>query len=383
MAMTFRAQWQIFYGDKWLFSCLTWVPILMALFMWAIFFHGNAHNLPIGVVDLSHSQLSRSITRQIDASATLAVNANYLDVSQAKNALIIGDIYGYVVIPAQFDRDVYRGTAPQVSVFYNSQYLLVGKLVNSAIIGAVGTANAQLEVMEYLADGDTTTQRAIGKALTLRTQITPLFNKNTNYTQFLVSAIIPAIWQIFIVAGTVLIITANVSNKGVFSRGNTSSIRNLITILSFYIPLFLLHGALFLLWFYKGFEWPMNGSFVILLFAQVVTCIACMIMGAFFYFLTFDAARALSLAGAFTAPSFAFMGITFPVTDMNAAAQFWRNLLPVSHYIEVQVSQASSGVSWIVAVTQLGPMLGYLLPLLLTFLLIKKRRHSHNDELAP
>jgi ABC-2 type transport system permease protein len=374
--MTFRAQWQLFYRDKWLFSCLTWVPILLALSIWAIFFHGTARDLPIGVVDLSHSQLSRTISRQLDASATLAVNDNYSDVSQAKNALISGDIYAYVVIPGQFDRDIYRGQSPQISAFYNSQYILVGKLVSSAIISAVGTANAQIEVLGSLSDGNTTTQSAVGRALTIRTQITPLFNKNTNYTQFLVSAIIPALWQIFIVAGTILIITANAANKGAASGATRLSVGQVVTTLSFYIPLFLLHGALFLLWFYVGFDWPMNGSFVALLFAQFVTCIACMIMGAFFYFLTHDAARAISVAGAFTAPSFAFMGITFPVTDMNTAALIWRSLLPISHYIEVQVSQVSYGVSWIVAFTQLLPMLGYLLPLFLTYLLITKRSNS-------
>jgi ABC-2 type transport system permease protein len=374
--MTFRAQWQLFYRDKWLFACLTWVPILLALSIWAIFFHGTARDLPIGVVDLSHSQLSRTISRQLDASATLAVNDNYSDVSQAKNALISGDIYAYVVIPGQFDRDIYRGQSPQISAFYNSQYILVGKLVSSAIISAVGTANAQIEVLGSLSDGNTTTQSAVGRALTIRTQITPLFNKNTNYTQFLVSAIIPALWQIFIVAGTILIITANAANKGAASGATRLSVGQVVTTLSFYIPLFLLHGALFLLWFYVGFDWPMNGSFVALLFAQFVTCIACMIMGAFFYFLTHDAARAISVAGAFTAPSFAFMGITFPVTDMNTAALIWRSLLPISHYIEVQVSQVSYGVSWIVALTQLLPMLGYLLPLFLTYLLITKRRNS-------
>ncbi|MGK0304788.1 MAG: ABC-2 type transport system permease protein [Gammaproteobacteria bacterium] len=380
MAMSFREQWQIFYQDKWLLSCLTWVPILLALSIWAIFFHGSARNLPIGVVDLSHSQLSRTITRQLDASATLAVIGNYSDVSQAKNALVTDEIYGYVVIPSQFERDIYRADAPQISVFYNSQYILVGKLVNSAIVSAVSTANAQIDVLKSLADGDTTTQSAMGKAVTIRTQITPLFNKNTNYTQFLVSAIIPALWQIFIVAGTVLIITANVSNKGAQRWVKETSIVHMIKTLGYYVPVFLLQGALFLVWFYQGFEWPMHGSFVVLLFAQLVTCVACMIMGVFFYFLTFDAARAISLAGAFTAPSFAFMGITFPVTDMNNVSLIWRNLLPISHYIEVQVSQVSYGVSWIVALTQLLPMFGYLLPLLLTVVLIKRQRQI--NELA-
>jgi ABC-2 type transport system permease protein len=43
----------------------------------------------------------------------------------------------------------------------------------------------------------------------------------------------------------------------------------------------------------------------------------------------------------------------------------------------VQVSQVSYGVSWIVSLTQLLPMLGYLMPLWLTYFLIKKHHNSN------
>ena len=107
-----------------------------------------------------------------------------------------------------------------------------------------------------------------------------------------------------------------------------------------------------------------------------------MIMGSLFFFLTLDPARAMSFAAAFTAPSFAFMGITFPVTDMNNLAQLWRAMLPISHYIEAQISQVSYGLSaWETLSSFVPSMLGYLLPFLLTLLLIKKhlRKQDHND----
>jgi ABC-2 type transport system permease protein len=116
----------------------------------------------------------------------------------------------------------------------------------------------------------------------------------------------------------------------------------------------------------------MEGSWLVLFFAQIVTTVTCMIMAALFFFLTCDAARAMSFAGAFTAPSFAFMGITFPATDMNPLALFWRELLPISHYIEVQVSQASYGVTPLQSLSHLVPMLGYIIPLVVTSVLIKK-----------
>ncbi|WP_061017827.1 ABC transporter permease [Vibrio splendidus] len=365
-------QWAIVRKDKWLLSCLTWIPLLLAASIWLIFSQGIARDLPVAVVDLEHSQISQQFTRLVDASPTLKVTQKYSSASEAAEAMIERNIYGYVVIPRHFDRDLYLGLNPQVSVFYNSQFILIGKLVNSALLQAQGTFNAQLEVVRQLSHGDTTVQSALGQAVTVQSQITPLFNKNTSYAQFLVSAVIPALWQIMIVVGTILILTANVRARGLKAWLAHSPVKSLASTLTPYVVLFLGFGIAFSFWFYRLLEWPFNGSFMALTIAQLLTVISCIIMGCLFFFLTLDPARAMSFAGAFTAPSFAFMGITFPVTDMNTAAQIWRSLLPVSHYIEVQTAQSSYGVSAAQSLLSLSSMLWYAVPALVVMLLIKK-----------
>ncbi|NUW72362.1 ABC transporter permease [Vibrio mediterranei] len=369
----FHSQWQILRHDKWLLSCLTWVPILLCLSIYWIFSQGIASNLPIGVVDLSKSQLSQKLIRNYDATSMLSVNHQYDDIGQARDALIEGDIYAILTIPYGFDKAIVKSLRPEVTLFYNSQYILVGRLINSAALQAQGTFNAQVEVVKALAKGDTTGAAAMGKAVNVRTQITPLFNKGTNYAQFLVSAIVPAIWQIAVVSFTVLVLSANYRISGLAPwLGQEKPISRLAQTLFPYFLWFLLQGTFFLVWFYDLIGWPKEGSWLVLFFAQIVTTVTCMIMAALFFFLTCDAARAMSFAGAFTAPSFAFMGITFPATDMNPLALFWRELLPISHYIEVQVSQASYGVTPLQSLSHLTPMLGYVIPLVVTSVLIKK-----------
>ena len=374
------SQRQILRRDKWLFSCLTWVPILLAVTMWGVFSAGIARDLPIGVVDLQHSQLSRKMIQSLDASSTLSVDYHYTSATEAKNAMIEGDIYAYAVIPPQFDQDILLHRQPQLSVFFNSQYILVAKLINSAVAQSQGYFDAQLEAMGNLAKGNTTTLAAIGQAVPVSTQITALFNRNTNYAQFLVTAIVPAIWQICVVISTILILAAHFR---IYGNGNNSfaflgdrPFTRLSKILGQYIPLFMAQGALFLILFYVLLDWPMEGSFIVMLLAQFVTTIACIIMGALFFFLSMDPARAMSFAGAFTAPSFAFMGITFPVSDMNALAHAWRGLLPITHYIEVQVDQASYGASAAQSIGSLWPMIGYIIPLLMTAALMAKHRNT-------
>ncbi|PQJ44396.1 ABC transporter permease [Vibrio campbellii] len=374
------SQRQILRRDKWLFSCLTWVPILLAVTMWGVFSAGIARDLPIGVVDLQHSQLSRKMIQSLDASSTLSVDYHYTSATEAKNAMIEGDIYAYAVIPPQFDQDILLHRQPQLSVFFNSQYILVAKLINSAVAQSQGYFDAQLEAMGNLAKGNTTTLAAIGQAVPISTQITALFNRNTNYAQFLVTAIVPAIWQICVVVSTILILAAHFR---IYGNGNNSfaflgdrPFTRLSKILCQYIPLFMAQGALFLIWFYVLLDWPMEGSYLVMLLAQFVTTIACIIMGALFFFLSMDPARAMSFAGAFTAPSFAFMGITFPVSDMNALAHAWRGLLPITHYIEVQVDQANYGASAAQSIGSLWPMIGYIIPLLMTAALMAKHRNT-------
>lgn len=366
------SQRRIIRGDWWLLSALTWIPPLLALMIWWIFSQGIVQDLPIGVVDLEHSSLSRTFTRELDATASLAITNGYSDIYSAKEALVSKAIYAYVVIPKGFERDIYLGSFPQISVFYNSQFILVGKLINSAVLRAHGTFNAQVGALKQLKKGNNTTASAVGQAVAIQTQIAPLFNQNSNYAQFLVSAIVPAIWPIVMTIATILFLAANLRCYGLRAMMGTHPIRSLLLMWRFYAPIFLLQGVAFLLWFYHGLKWPMQGSLLPIIFAQLLTVIACLIMGSLFFFIALHPARAMSFAAAFTAPSFAFMGVTFPVTDMNGLAQFWRSLLPASHYIEAQISQVSYGVSSWETISGLYPMFGYLLPLALTLLLIKK-----------
>jgi len=366
------SQLSILRRDKWLLSSLTWLPIMLAVMIWAVFSQGIARDLPIGVVNLDTGKMSQQLIRYYDATSAMKVDQHFSSALDAKQALVKGDIYAYAVIPHNFEQDTYKQLAPQVSVFYNSQMILVGKLINSAFLQAQGTFNAQVSTVGNLSRGNATLASAMGKAVPIRTQITPLFNKNSNYAQFLVSAVIPALWQIVVVVTTILVLSANLRDRGLQHWLGESPAKALFNTLAPYSWVFALQGFAFLCWFYLGFKWPMNGSFLVLVLAQWSTIFACMIMGSLFFFLTLDAARAMSFAGAFTAPSFAFMGITFPVTDMNSLAQAWRSLLPISHYIEVQVSQVSYGQPWTESLLHLLPMLGYGLPALLTFALVKK-----------
>ena len=91
--------------------------------------------------------------------------------------------------------------------------------------------------------------------------------------------------------------------------------------------------------------WPFAGSWLILAIAMALTIIVYQVIALLFYAIEFDYASALSFGAVFTAPAFAAMGITFPLMNMGTGGIVWHDVLPISHYIHIQISQANYGAS--------------------------------------
>lgn len=355
-------EWRLLWQDPFGRALASWLPLLLMGILCWLFSAGLARDLKVGLVDLDQSVLSRQLAYSLDASAGLKVARQFDSIAEGANALRGGDIYALVVLPDHLERDARQGTQPRVTVFNNGQFILIAKLVNSALAQVVGTLNGQVGVLTAMADGKAL-PGALGQAVPINSQVTALYNLNASYAQFLLSAILPAVWQILVVLYG-LNALARTDRLGLdwTTKGVWFGLWRTL------LPHVLIGWGWGLLWtllLFKGFAYPMHGSWLVLTVGLGLASAACVSMGAFFYGIIRDPARALSLAGAYTAPGFAFMGVTFPVSAMGDFAQFWRSLLPISHYVELQIGQTNYGQPLATALPQFGALLLFLLPLLL------------------
>lgn len=364
-------EWRQLFTDPWLLSLITWIPLMLGLLLWSVFAKGLARELPVGVVDLDKSQVSRSVLRDYDASPSIDLVRSYTSVIEGAADLRAGHIYALIVVPEDLERNTTLGVAPEITAFVNSQFLLIGKIINSALLQAQGTFTAKVEVKKNLIMGQSVFSSALSSAVPIGTQVTPLFNVNTNYAQFLISAILPAMWQILVVALTVLSFAGEKRRSGLNAWLGEQPIK---AVVAKCIPLVMtgwFHGLLFLWAMYIALDWPMHGSWAVLIVALCITSCASVAVGSLFFLVTRDAARGLSLAAAYAAPGLAFMGVTFPVTDMTLPAKVWRSLIPVSHYIEIQFSQVNYGAPPQLVSSQFVALSLFLLLFLLAFMLVK------------
>lgn len=180
-----RREWRLLWQDPFGRALASWLPLLLMGILCWVFSAGLARDLKIGLVDLDQSLLSRELAFSLDASAGLKVAQQFDSIEAGARALRGGDIYALVVLPNHLERDARQGTQPQVAVFNNGQFILIAKLINSALAQVVGTFNGQVGVLSAMAGGKAL-PGALGQAVPIASQVTALYNINSSYALSLI-----------------------------------------------------------------------------------------------------------------------------------------------------------------------------------------------------
>lgn len=366
-----KDEFGLYKFDKWLLVSVSLVPLLLFIIASNIFGNGVVRDLPIGVVDMDNSTVSRDLIRYFNSSSTLHVSKSYLNEKDATKDLRDAKIYAYLAIPPNFQTNITKGFDGQLGMYYNTQFILIGRSVKSAFEQVVGNFNAKLSIGKNLSKGDIKLSQAYGQSVVFNQQITPLYNIGFSYSLFLLSIILPCIWQIILISSMVLNLAAQDRKTTIKSWIKTYSLKGLLAKL-FVHQIFMFIWCLGFIWyFFIYLNWEMNGSYTYIFFMGFLTILASEAIGFFMYFATYDASRALSMAAAFTAPSLAFVGVTFPVSDMSQFAKIWHKLLPISHYINVQISQANYGASILNTISDIYWLLGFNLAFLMALFSVR------------
>jgi len=348
-------------------------PILSFFLIIAIFYKGVAHDMPIAVVDNDKSKLSRLLLTNLESSPTVKIAYNTTSLKEAIQLTKEAKVYGVVIIPPHFEKDTLLQTQPRVTAMLNTQYILIGKILTSALTSTVMQSSAQIEYVKNLVDLEIP-DASINAVAPIGLQITPFFNTYQNYFLFLVSALLPSIWQIFIVVATIVSFGSMFKNhkEREFFKTNDYEIKIIGKLLPFTLAYMIL-GIGYLFYIYGTLGWEFQGSFAVTIFGMFLTVVAYQAMALLFFVTGFDYARTLSLGAVYTAPSFAFLGVTFPIHNMNSFALIWRDLLPISHYMELQISQSNYGADIFLELDKLGSIFIFWIVFIPVFFMFRKR----------
>lgn len=328
-----------------LLAMTTIIPAAIMALLMAVFNAGLATKLPIGVIDLDGSELSRQIVRTVDATPDTRVDRHVTDLAEGRRLIEAGRIYGLLMLPGNLERDVLGGRRPEVVFFYNSQMLTAGNLVLRGVNAAIPNVAAGIKLSMYTAQG----MPVAGAQAALQPvplQINPLFNPTLSYVFFLLAALLPAILQIVVTTTSAYSVGLDVETPyrlRALRRLGGGLWPAMAGKLLPYTVLFLFLLGVSDAVLFGGFEMPLNGSRWILIVAAVLFILACQLVGALMALLLKNTASAVSIATLVTAPAFGFMGIGFPRFGMNAFSQGWGALMPSTWFLSARIDQTVRG----------------------------------------
>ena len=173
--------------------------------------------IPVAIVDLDHTTLSRQAARMADASEQLKVVFKAVSLKDAENLFYDGKVKGVILIPNHFEKDVLSGKQCNMVVYSDASYFLLYKQVYAGAVYSVGTLSGGIEIKRMLAEGKSVKQ-AFDQQEPLKVQSRYLYNPSGGYGSFVLPGIV-----ILILQQTMLI--------GIGMLGGTSREKNMFHII--------------------------------------------------------------------------------------------------------------------------------------------------------
>lgn len=320
-------------------------PIVSAVLIVAIFGSGIVRDLPVSLVDHDRSPLSGRLARMLDATPGLRLAHDDPDVPTAQTRVLRGESYGVIIMPLNFAREVTRGGAPRVTVFYNAQYLLPASTIRKDAMAAISTLSASIEAGRRTAGGQHPGSVG-GLVEPVSVDVHTLGNPALSYVPYLVTGVLPSLFQIFVMVMAVHAFGSELKDGTAGMWLQAAGGRAWVAIAGKLLPYAVYFSVLGLAMLGGLFWWmgiPLQGNLPTVAGATVLFALAYLAMGFAAVALTGNLRLATSLAAFYSVPAFAFAGLTFPVWGMPIAGQAWSSLLPLTHYLALVVNLALRG----------------------------------------
>jgi len=327
--------------NRWIYWFLTVLgPLLGFALVTGIFHKGVIRELPVSVIDHDQSKTSRQVTRMIDATSIAMVGSKPADLGTARDLMFRGKTEAIIVVPENFEQDLFKSNAPELMVYINNANILKGGLLKSGIFKVVSTFSAGVKIQYAMKKGQNYGQ-ALNGAVPIALDTHILFNPYTNYFYFLATALMPVILVVFILLSSIYSLGYELKNhtsKAALEKAGNSI---LVLVTGKMLPYTILYFIQVLIMNYLIFgymEMPLSGSYGLLLISELLLIISYQAMGVFILGVSGNMRLSVSLGSAYSMMALTFAGLTFPDFGMPLLARIFGHLFPLSHWLKAFTS---------------------------------------------
>jgi ABC-2 type transport system permease protein len=333
-------------GNSWVLIFVTTIaPLASFLLVVWMFSQAVVRDLPISIVDMDHSQLSRKIARMVDAGPAVNIVFQAASLEEAKSRISNGKEEAVLYLPKGLERDLQKGSQTELALFFNNSNLIKGGVIQSQMVTTIATLSGAVKVQAMVLKG-VPQKEAVQKAQPIRPNTHLLFNPFGNYAYFLVTGLLPLLAVVFIFLGTAYAIGIEMKEgtgtAWLHTAGNSATVA-LMGKLTPYLLLFFINLTAMNFLLTKTMGAPLNGSLGMILISEVLLILAYQSMALLFLTFTANLRLTLSLGSAYTMMALTFSGLTFPTMGMDPIARIFSWIFPYAFWLKLFLGQSLRG----------------------------------------
>ncbi|WP_236199404.1 ABC transporter permease [Pseudomonas pseudonitroreducens] len=155
--------------------------------------HRTMDDLPVAVIDMDHSAVSRELIRLLDAAPKIATRA-YDQLPAAQRDLAWRELFGIVVIPVDFEKRVLRGESVTVPIFGDATNRMANGQIQQDISATYSELTLRYNRERLMRGGFSEGQSNVLLQPTIG-QLTDLFNPGTSFAAIVLPGLVTLILQ--------------------------------------------------------------------------------------------------------------------------------------------------------------------------------------------
>ncbi len=322
--------------DPNMFLILFVAPLAYTALYGSIYLRKIERDVPVDIVDLDRSTMSRNLIREIDALEYVRVRQVGVDEEQAKDAMLRSEIQAWVLIPDGFARDLNYGRSTTLPLVLSPGRLLVLSDVGIGISQAAATFGARIRAGVLAREGTPVSQNP-SYATPIGFTYTPLFNPWLTYGDMILPALMAVIFlQLVFIGAAAATASESASNTwaGLFANSGDEVRWAVAGKMVMFVGVFLCFAALLRGTVIPLFDIHLGGNWLILLCLLFLAFWAAsgmgIFLGSYFRFRT----TAFVVLGFTSYPFFLLSGYAWPEAQMMLPLRLLSRLLPTTPFLQ-------------------------------------------------
>ena len=259
------AEWKLFYTDPAAVLLLVVAGVLYAFYYPTPYINQTVTKVPVAVVDLDNTVMSRQLIQMAAASQQVNVKSVYAEMQEAEAAMAREEIFGFMVIPENMEKDI-RGNHPvSVNIFTHGAYVMLHGAIGTAFSTCALTLGATHKVKQIALSKKVPSTSAMAMRDPIPISIQTLFNSSGSYSNYVVPSVLVVILQQSLIIG-ICVLGGSRAHRRFRRRFRDSVVENETAGIRYFgrSLAYFLHYCSFILFYhciiYNIFDFPRRGE---------------------------------------------------------------------------------------------------------------------------